>query len=1171
MKLNKHYFLLVIWVLSNCYAIHAQSNDQNYIRTRTMLSADGSKYLDEIQYLDGLGRPVQTVQKGITSQKSDLVSYLVYDEFGRESKSWIPTPVSGNDGSFVTDFITKANSYHNNNNPYSEIYYESSPLNRVIKQLGPGINWHSADKGIRTEYLTNEKTGITSAIFYKINSNGTLTKDGTYNKGELFVEKMTDEDGNPVYTFTDKLGQLILSRKINQSNGADEYHDTYIVYDDLGNKRYALPPMIEGNITQENLDLYAYSYKYDERKRCIEKKLPGCEPVKMLYDMSDRLVMSQTGTQRAKEVWTVNKYDRLGRLLYTSEVKVWEVIEELRKKLFTYSMLEKFSTGPLEHPMEDTGYSRNNFDIHPTTLLTVNYYDNYDFLQLLPGQDKEALTYQTKTGYDTPYNNAKGLLTGTRVYDLTDPAKFTTTAFYYDYMGNEVQVVSTNHLEGYEKNYYKRSFTGIVEQHLHEHTAKGKDKITELYTYSYDHAQRLLATTYKLNNNSSVTLSRNMYNELGQVKTRSLHGGKDATNYTYNIRNWLTKINGPRFKQDLYYDGYYNGNISRMTWETGDDPDLKRQYMFTYDNVNRLMYASYFSFSTQPTPPQPPGTLPPPVSHGYGSVHIDSYDKHGNIKRLKRSGLLSPPGFGSPGIGFIRGGVVDDLTLEYTGNQLVRVTDASPNDPVYKEIMHFVDGADEEVEYTYDANGSMKKDLNKGITSIEYNLLNLPANIYFKGNYCTNNRYDAAGNKYRIRYLSDIRNEISVNPGGNGNGNLQDSIPTSINPSYPGGRETGISGPATLSSIPTGPGGVSNGSVITQPIFITKTTIDYCGNIIYKDGELDKILIPEGYVDKNKYDNFVYHYYLRDHQGNNRIVMNQSGEIEQVNHYYPFGGLFGDSQELVSNQSHKYNGKELDRMYGLDLYDYHKRMYDSMSGRFPTMDPLSEMYYDISPYAYCNNNPVRYVDPDGRDWYENKEGNMIYDINIRSQKDLEKSGIEGSYYNISGTKNDIYYSAFGTQYDANSKEGKTMEKIDEALYKYFNSKMEYNNYGDLITKGEISTNFDIGIYPTKSFSGSNISTYFSFDFEGGLVTYFMVDKGIPNKAKFGGFGYISRNQSRGNSSWGSSKNLKDGYSVYFERDNTSGNKVVYSSQIVFPSLQLAKDFETKSVLIFKNR
>ena len=65
-------------------------------------------------------------------------------------------------------------------------------------------------------------------------------------------------------------------------------------------------------------------------------------------------------------------------------------------------------------------------------------------------------------------------------------------------------------------------------------------------------------------------------------------------------------------------------------------------------------------------------------------------------------------------------------------------------------------------------------------------------------------------------------------------------------------------------------------------------------------------------------------------------------------------------------QPYKYNGKELDQSHGLNQYDYAARYYDSAYSRFTTVDPLSEKYYNISPYVYVSNNPLIYADPDGK-------------------------------------------------------------------------------------------------------------------------------------------------------------------------------------------------------------
>ena len=102
--------------------------------------------------------------------------------------------------------------------------------------------------------------------------------------------------------------------------------------------------------------------------------------------------------------------------------------------------------------------------------------------------------------------------------------------------------------------------------------------------------------------------------------------------------------------------------------------------------------------------------------------------------------------------------------------------------------------------------------------------------------------------------------------------------------------------------------------------------------------------------------NSSFHYYLKDHQGNNRVVINYAGGVEQVNHYYPFGALFAESINGTV-QKYKYNGKELDTTNNLNLYDYGARSYDSVLGIWTIQDPLVEKYYPISPYAYCEGNP----------------------------------------------------------------------------------------------------------------------------------------------------------------------------------------------------------------------
>ena len=69
-----------------CYALTtaAQDTSHNYVRTRSMLDETGGKYLDKVEYFDGLGRPFQTVLKKVTASSSNLVTLQEYDVAGRE-------------------------------------------------------------------------------------------------------------------------------------------------------------------------------------------------------------------------------------------------------------------------------------------------------------------------------------------------------------------------------------------------------------------------------------------------------------------------------------------------------------------------------------------------------------------------------------------------------------------------------------------------------------------------------------------------------------------------------------------------------------------------------------------------------------------------------------------------------------------------------------------------------------------------------------------------------------------------------------------------------------------------------------------------------------------------------------------------------------------------------
>ena len=811
-----------------CYALTtaAQDASHNYVRTRSMLDETGGKYLDKVEYFDGLGRPFQTVLKKVTASSSNLVTLQEYDVAGRAANSWLPI-VSSAEYVAPASFKSSApGNYGNDSRPYGQPVYEASPLNRTVKEYGPGAAWHGGHS-VNTDYLANSTANAQlNCINYSVSSAGALTSNGSYASGQLSVVKTTDEDLNVSYTFTDKMGHVVLSRQMKGS----ETHDTYYVYDDKSNLCFVLQPMYQSSA---NLDQYAFQYKYDGRNRCIWKKLPGAGYMEMVYDNADRLVFSQDGNQRALTSgnWTYYKYDGLNRLT-------------------------------------EQGTCTNKVTTSGTNVLVQHFYDSYAF--------RSQAGFNNSNFPDDASGNGKGALTASVATVLGSSNKIY-TAYYYDIKGRVAKTVQSNLLGGYDVTATIYTFTDKPATVTHTHTASGKPTRTEMYTYSYNHADRLLKVEHTLGG-TKITLADYAYDNLGRLQSKSLHGS--ATNkltYAYNVRGWLTGISGSKFTQNLYYNtgtgtAKYNGSISSMTWKAGNESTI-RGYKFTYDGLSRLMNATYGETAGINT------------NTNRFSENVTAYDKNGNIKTLQRYGQTAASSYG----------LIDNLTFTLAGNQLSRVDDAAAAS-AYNGGFEFKDGVKQANEYTYDSNGNLTKDLNKGISTITYNVLNLPNMVTFSDGSTIAYTYGADGTKLKTVH------------------------------------KTGS----------------------------TTTTTDYCGNVVYENGVQKLLLTDEGYVTLS---DGKYHYYLKDHQGNNRVVINQSGTVEETNHYYPFGGVFASSGNV---QPYKYNGKEYDGKKGLNWYDYGARMYDAALGRFMTVDPLAEKYYPMSPYGYCLNNPIKFIDADGR-------------------------------------------------------------------------------------------------------------------------------------------------------------------------------------------------------------
>ena len=437
--------------------------------------------------------------------------------------------------------------------------------------------------------------------------------------------------------------------------------------------------------------------------------------------------------------------------------------------------------------------------------------------------------------------------------------------------------------------------------------ASGKTTREEVYTYSYDYADRVSKVEHTLGG-TKITLADYTYDSFGRLSTKSLHGSAaNKLTYAYNLRSWLTGITSTRFTQNLYYNtgvgtARYNGSISSMTWKSGNESTV-RGYKFTYDGLDRMLNATYGETAGIST------------NANRFSENVTGYDKNGNIKGLQRYGQLSSAAYG----------MIDNLTLTLNGNQLNRVDDAVTAS-AYNGGFEFKNGANAADEYSYDANGNLTKDLNKGISGITYNFLNLPNVVTFSDGSTITYTYGADGTKLRT----------------------------------------------------------------VHKIGSTTTTTDYCGNVIYENGVQKLLLTEEGYITLS---DSKYHYYLKDHQGNNRVVISQSGTVEETSHYYPFGGTFASAGNV---QPYKYNGKEYDSKKGLNWYDYGARHYDAALGRFETVDPSAENYFKTSLYAYCGNSPISRIDPTGADWYEDKQGNLRWQEGSEALKGYTNIGSSAS-------------------------------------------------------------------------------------------------------------------------------------------------------------------------------
>lgn len=596
------------------------------------------------------------------------------------------------------------------------------------------------------------------------------------------------------------------------------------------------------------------------------------------------IVADETGVKVAgAKQWLSTKYDVLGRVAYAGVYTHSAVYSQIAmQNYFDYQNSSTPKYEIRENPgYLDSYYSNNNFPKLNIEITTINYYDDYNFN--LAGVSNPG------TVYETPITNrTKSLSTGSKVKVL-GTSYWISTVMYYDDKARPIYVYTNNaYLGTKDKVMSNLDFVGKVKASTSTHIKNDVTIAIIVDTYAYDYAGRLLSQKQKINSQTEEVIVQNSYDELGQLKAKGVGGTiyqarLQNIDYTYNIRGWLKgindvntlgtdlfafKLNYNTIDDDIYgqVSPQYNGNISETYWKSKNDNYI-RGNGYRYDALNRLNDA----WGVEPENPDFLSTNDRIKKYPglYDTRNIE-YDKNGNIEYLRRFGR---EGSSTTSI------AMDQLfyTYQIKSNKL-----ASVRQGALPTAGSFVDGNIEGDDYTYDGNGNLTLDKNKGITNISYNHLNLPSVIQFAPDKKIECFYDAFGTKQKKK--------------------------------------------------------VTNGAIIT--------TTDYAGRYFYQNNALQFIGQPEGYIEPNQgIFHYAYQLKdhlgnirlsFVDYNDNGSIDLT---EITEENNYYPFGLKHQGYNNVISSNAnalarkYKYNGKELQDELNLVFYSYGAQLYDADLGR----------------------------------------------------------------------------------------------------------------------------------------------------------------------------------------------------------------------------------------------
>ena len=881
---------------SGLAALAQQTDTIKYASPVKIEKYNGTTFHTTKKYFDGLGRPVQSIDVGASAKNGrDVVSFVEYDNMGRsDATTYLPYVVSsaGNNGSKVANPVAAQQAFYqtllpstdpDRNYAYAQKQYDNSPLGLVLKEGSVGqSNNLTAGKPINYEYKKNGANEIKKFI---VNSNGELIYKGYYPANTLMVRRTytsgTSLEDSDTYEYVNPLDQVVASEVRVSST---DRRITYYVYDDLGRQRYVIPSIQESLITVvgstynfDALKKYCYYTEYDGRNNPIREWAPGQGKKSNVYDVLGRRVLSQTNRMSQGNQWTFIKYDAQNRPVLSgiivSDVSNGssEMVSDALQAYMAPGQVVNYSRVYEDRGAVLHGYTNNTYptNVSQADVLNVTYYDDYDWITDATKYGFSAVEAIAGTAKTT--NSIAGMTTGskTKVLGIAGD-QWLTSVTYYDKDYNAIQTVSDLYPSGIEIVSNKHNFAGQVVQTKVKQVVDGTTYEYNKW-FDYDGYGRLLKIRQKVTGDpqNEVVLAEYAYDDLGQISSKKIHGGKEETTYAYDISGRNISTSSPSFSYKVGYDkslisgvaGRKDGLISQITWSNNATGEQKA-YAYAYDKTKQYLSAAFYEKSGATW-----------TANAKYKEAIGSYDTAGNILSLQRYNAS--------------GALLHNYAYTYghttNGYALTKVSGSA--------------------DFLYDADGNMTKDGMTGV-QIEYNILNLPQKIY-KGSDQITYIYNAKGEKLASQTGSSLTYYRSV---------------------------------MVYSK---------NGAAAEQLMYM---------------------LQPEGLVSKEG-SAWAYKYFKTDYLGNTRALLAvRSGSLVnelQNTDYYPLG--YAHSMANLHLNKYLYSGKEYqDASIGgapLGLYDFGARYYNPLLGRWFNPDPANQF---TNPYIYCGNNPLMYVDPDGR-------------------------------------------------------------------------------------------------------------------------------------------------------------------------------------------------------------